>query len=143
VAGIKRIFVRASDRNANPAIASVTWDDADWPSAVTQSARACAVTGNDASKCDASLRHAVAALPAAGSAESGVDSFGASFTEQVVVQYYATEGIFDDDVRIASDPATKWTARHQSAGSTVSMWMIVRDDRGGVDWAARTVTVAP
>jgi hypothetical protein len=143
VAGVKRITVRATDRNANPAIASVEWDGADWPSAVTQSARACSETGNDASKCDASLRHAVAAIPAPGSAESGVDSFGAPFTEQVIVQYYATEGIFDDDVRIASNPATKWTARHQSAGSTVSLWMVVRDDRGGVDWAARTVTVAP
>jgi hypothetical protein len=142
VAGVKRVFVRATDRNANPAIASVQWGGEDWPSAVTQTARACSVTGNDASDCDASLRHAVAAIPAPGSAESGVDSFGAPFTEQVVVQYYATEGIFADDVRIASDPATKWTARRQSAGSAVSMWMVVRDDRGGVDWAIRTVTVA-
>ena len=31
VAGVKRIFVRVTDRNANPAIAGVTWDDADWP----------------------------------------------------------------------------------------------------------------
>jgi hypothetical protein len=142
VAGVKRVFVRATDRNANPAIAGLTWDGGDWPSDAVQSARACSVTGNDASNCDASLRHAVAAIPAPGSAESGVDSFGATFTEQVVVQYYATEGIFADDVRIASDPATKWTARHQSAGSTVSMWMVVRDDRGGVDWAVRTVAVA-
>jgi hypothetical protein len=142
VAGVKRIIVRATDRNANPAIASVTWDGDDWPSAVVQSARACSATGNDASKCDASLRHPVAAIAAPGSAESGVDSFGLPFTEQVVVQYYATEGIFDDEVRIASDPATKWTARRQSAGSMVSMWMVVRDDRGGVDWAARTITVA-
>ncbi len=142
VAGVKRVFVRATDRNANPAIGNVTWGNGDWPADVTQTASACAVSGNDASRCDGALRHAVAAIPAPGSAESGVDSFGAAFDEQIVVQYYATEGIFADDVRIASSPATTWTAREESAGRTVSLWMIVRDDRGGVDWTARSVAVA-
>jgi hypothetical protein len=29
--GIKRIFVRATDRNANPVVSGVTWDGAPWP----------------------------------------------------------------------------------------------------------------
>ena len=86
--------------------------------------------------------HPVSANAAPGSAESGVDSFGVHFDEQVIVEYYATEGSFADSVRIASDPETKWAAREESAGRTVTMWMVLRDDRGGVDWASRTVTVA-
>jgi hypothetical protein len=82
-------------------------------------------------------------VAAQGAAEGGVDSFGVRFDEQLVVQYYSTEGTFGDGVRIASDPVTKWSARQQSAGKTVTMWMVLRDDRGGVDWATRTVIVAP
>jgi hypothetical protein len=87
--------------------------------------------------------HHVGATVAAGSAETGVDSFGQRFDEQVLVDYYATEGSFSDGARIAGDPVTEWTARSQSAGRAVTMWMVVRDDRGGVDWTTRTVNVDP
>jgi hypothetical protein len=139
-AGVKRIFVRATDRNANPTIANVTWDGHDWSDTATQHAAVCATDGNSLANCD-SVLHQVAANAAPGSAESGVDSFGASFAEQVIVQYYATEGSFSDGVRIASDPVTKWTARQETAGRTVTMWMVLRDDRGGVSWTSRTVQV--
>ncbi len=142
VAGVKRIFVRESDRNANPAIARVTWDDESWADATAQAATPCPAGGNSTSDCDDSLLHRVAAVASAGSVERGVDSFGVPFEEQVVVEYYATEGIFSDDVRIASDPVTKWVARKESAGSSVAMWMVLRDDRGGVDWTTRSVKVA-
>ena len=140
-AGVKRIFVRTSDRNANPVIANVTWDGQAWPETTVRDVEPCATDGNSLSVCDAVL-HEVGAIAAPSSAESGVDSFGARFDEQVIVQYYATEGIFADSVRIASDPVTKWAAREQSGGRTVTMWMVLRDDRGGVDWTRRTVNVA-
>ncbi|HEX4448684.1 MAG TPA: hypothetical protein VH044_18200 [Polyangiaceae bacterium] len=143
VAGVKRILVRDTDRNANPTIAGLTWDGKDWPDSTIQSASPCSTDGNDQAECDDSLLHAVSAVAAPGSEEKGVDSFGVSFDEQVVVEYYATEGIFADDVRIASDPVTKWIARKESAGRAVTMWMVLRDDRGGVDWATRTVMVGP
>ena len=139
-AGVKRIFVRATDRNANPVIASVTWDGQGWSDTTTQHAAACATGGNSLSSCDSTVHH-VAANAASGGAESGVDSFGASFDEQVIVEYYATEGIFGDGVRIAGDPAAKWTARQESAGRAVTMWMVLRDDRGGVSWTSRAVQV--
>jgi hypothetical protein len=140
-AGVKRIFVRATDRNANPVIENVTWDGQSWPDMSVRDAEPCATDGNSLSGCDGVLHH-VGALAAPGSAESGVDSFGIHFNEQVIVQYYATEGTFADSVRIASDPVTRWTARDQSRGRTVTMWMVLRDDRGGVDWTSRTVNVS-
>jgi hypothetical protein len=59
-----------------------------------------------------------------------------------VVQYYAEGGIFEHDVRLATDSATGWTARHAEAGRTVKLWLVVRDDRGGVAWDERQVRVA-
>lgn len=78
--------------------------------------------------------------------ESGVDSFGTPFTESLVVQYYATEGIFSDDARVASDSTTHWVARSAPDGKgeaqTLTMWFVARDGRGGVAWTTRTVSVA-
>ena len=139
--GVKRIFVRATDRNANPVLSGIAWDGKAWADGADQPVQACDVNGNDLGDCASSLVHQVGASAAAGSAETGVDSFGQAYTEQVIVDYYATEGILDDGVRTAASPVTKWAARRQSAGSTVTMWMVLRDDRGGVDWATRTVDV--
>lgn len=139
-AGVKHIFVRATDQNANPSVGGVSWDGQAWPEGTTQTAKPCNTSDDSLNDCDGVLHH-VAATPASGSDESGVDSFGQHFHEQVIVQYYATEGSFSDGVRIGANPETKWSARKQSAGSAVTMWMVVRDDRGGVDWAVRTVNV--
>ena len=142
VIGVKRVFARETDRNENPVVTGVTWDGAEWLAADVKEVVACGETGNDFDACSSSEQHTIAvALPAA-SVESGVDSFGAPFEEQVVVQYYATEGIFEHDVRLASDTTNRWTARSQSASRTVTMWFVLRDDRGGVTWETRTVHVA-
>jgi hypothetical protein len=142
VIGVKRVFARRTDRNENPVLSGVTWDGAEWLAADVKEVVACGETGNDFESCSSSEQHTIAvALPAA-SVESGVDSFGTPFEEQVVVQYYATEGIFEHDMRLASDTTNRWTARAQSAGRTVTMWFVLRDDRGGVPWESRRVHVA-
>lgn len=143
VVGYKRIFARDTDKNANPVIAQVTWDGADWPVDVVQEVQACNTDGHHFKDCDGALRHRVAPVVPASSFEAGVDSFGTSFHEQVVVEYYATEGIFENDVRIANDPETGFVGRSAAIGQTVTMWLVVHDDRGGVDWAERTVRVVP
>jgi hypothetical protein len=146
VAGVKRIFARATDRNANPVIAQVTWDGQPWAEDEVKTATPCDTTGNDIGACTGAVRHDVAVSLTPASFESGVDSFGTPFTEALVVQYYATEGIFSDDSRIASDAATHWAARSAPDGKgeaqTITMWMVARDDRGGVTWTTRTVSVA-
>ena len=142
VVGVKRIFARTADKNDNPIISGVTWDGADWPSAEIKDVTACDESGNDYGACSENEQHLVTVAIPEASTESGIDSFGASFREQVVVQYYATEGIFEHDVRLASDTSTGWTARRSSAGRAITMWFVVRDDRGGVAWDERHIRVA-
>ena len=143
VVGVKRIFARATDTNDNPIMGGVAWDGVDWPASEIKDVTACDESGNDYGACSARDQHLVTVAVPQASIESGVDSFGAPFQEQVVVQYYASEGIFEHDVRLASAATTGWTARSESAGHTVTMWLVVRDDRGGVAWTERQVRVAP
>jgi hypothetical protein len=143
VVGVKRVFARAIDQNRNPVIAGITWDGAPWLAEEVKEIVACDTGGNDYGACSANDRHVVAVALPAQSSESGVDSFGEFFAEQVVVQFYATEGIFEHDVRLASDAVTGFVARRQSAAQTIRMWIVVRDDRGGVAWEERRVHVAP
>jgi hypothetical protein len=143
VVGVKHVFARASDRNENPAIVSVTWDGADWPETEMKTASPCATNGHKFDDCPGSLRHVVAAAVAPSSFESGVDSFATPFREQVIVEHYATEGIFEHDVRVANDAATGWVARSAAAGRVVTLWFVVHDNRGGVAWTERRVQVMP
>jgi hypothetical protein len=140
--GVKRIFARGADTNQNPVIGRVLWDGAEWAESDVKEVAPCDESGNDYGACSANEQHVIHVDVPESSTESGVDSFGASFSEQVVVQYYGTEGIFEHDVRLASDSATGWTARRASAGREVRLWFVVRDDRGGIAWEERQVRVA-
>ncbi|HMI86743.1 MAG TPA: hypothetical protein VK550_21770 [Polyangiaceae bacterium] len=142
VVGVKRIFARLSDKNDNPVIADVTWDGEAWLPSEIKDVAFCDESGNDYGACTPSTQHRVAVAVPVSSSESGVDSLGAPFREQIIVQYYATEGMFEHDVRLASDTTTGWTARRESAGRSVTMWFVVRDDRGGVAWDQRQIRVA-
>jgi hypothetical protein len=142
VVGTKRVFVRAKDRNENPDIARVTWDGKDWPETLVPVVPACGKQTNSADDCDGKLRHRVKVEATPGSVESGTDETGESFEEQLVVQYYAEDGTFSDDVRVADSPETEWVATPHARGSTVHFWLVLRDDRGGVTWTERQVQVA-
>jgi hypothetical protein len=141
VVGIKRVFMRATDRNQNPAIADVRFDGASWPEAEVKEVDACDIDDNVYDDCSKSLRHQIAAVATPESYEAGVDEFGYDFEEQVIVQYYASEGIFEFDSRIAEDPETGWVARTYASGQELDMWFVIRDDRGGVTWTQRRVRV--
>ncbi len=139
--GVKRIFVRARDRNANPVFADVSWDGAPWPENEVKEVKPCDdASKNDYEACDGD-KHRIAAHVTKESYESGTDEHGARFDEQLVAQYYATEGIFESSVRRADSPETGFVARKGASGSTVTLWFVVRDDRGGVSWATRSVRV--
>ena len=62
-------------------------------------------------------------------------------SRHLVAQYYATEGLFEFESRIAEAPATGWVARKFASGKELTMWLVVRDDRGGVTWTDRRVRV--
>ncbi|MFI5301139.1 MAG: hypothetical protein ACHREM_23895 [Polyangiales bacterium] len=141
--GIKRVFVRETDRNNNPVIDHLTWDGQPWRDGDIKQVQHCSDNGNRFDRCDNSLAHYLSAVVTPDSFESGTDELGNAFTEQVIVEYYATEGTFLDDVREANDPETQWVARSQSAGLLVNVWFVVHDNRGGAAIAQRQVQVAP
>lgn len=68
--------------------------------------------------------------------------------EGIVVRWYATGGVFDVERtgRTESDPdgidtTNVWTAPRDPV--LVRMWLVIRDDRGGVGWNEYRVDVAP
>jgi hypothetical protein len=139
--GVKRVFVRERDRNANPEIASVTWDGAPWAEEDVKDVAPCgSTTENRYDRCDGD-KHTLAAHVTEASFEQGTDELGAAFSEQLVIQHYDTEGIFEYDARVARSPETGWVARAGASGKTVTIYFVARDNRGGVSWAIRQVRV--
>ncbi len=137
--GMKRVFVRATDRNANPAISMVTWNGAPWPESEVKEVRPCADAGsNKFDDCKGDTPKIAAELTRA-SFESGLDEYGVPFKESVVTQYYATEGLFQNPTRLGSSTETAWGARRGT--SEVTLWIVARDSRGGASWTTRRVRV--
>jgi hypothetical protein len=141
VVGLKRIQVRSADRNQNPQIEQISFDGAEWPADEVKQVIACDSDNNDYQPCPENTKHAISARPTAASVESGVTEFGDDFSEQVIIQYFATEGIFEYEVKIVDDPQTHWAARKAASGKDLTLWMVVHDDRGGATWAERRVHV--
>jgi hypothetical protein len=135
------------DSSASPCAPTIgtktrlTFDGADWPEDEIPEVDACTTSKNDFSACEGGVRHKLAAYATQESFEAGVSEFGQPFSEQLIVEYYATEGVFEYDVLIASEPETRWAARTQARGSDVHLWFVVRDDRGGVSHVERTIRV--
>lgn len=132
--GLKRIFVRDSSLNSNPVLQGVTLEGADW----TEQTAASAVCKQQPCSDYADQK---IVLRADGASEQSVDLQGSPITEQSVVQFYATGGEFDADVKLASEPDTKWHANPEDAGKRITFWFVVRDDRGGVSWVERSLQV--
>lgn len=141
IAGVKRIFVRETDRNQNPIIADITFDGEPWAEGDVKEVDSCDIDDFTFDDCKGDGDHRLAARLAPESFESGVDEFGREFAEALVVQHYATEGIFEHEVRIGELPETRWVARRSAAGQELRLWFVARDDRGGVALAERRVRV--
>jgi hypothetical protein len=141
IVGVKRVYVRETDRNANPVIADITFDGEPWAEDDIKQVDACDTTDFTFDDCKGEGDHRLAVNVTPESFEAGVDEFGRDFTEQLVVQHYATEGIFEYEVRIAESPETRWVARQSASGQELRLWFVARDDRGGVTLAERRVLV--
>lgn len=141
IVGFKRITVRETDRNQNPVISGVTFDGVDWPEDEIKTVGFCDATDFNYDLCPSKEKHQLAARLSPESFEHGKDELGRDFTEQVVIQHYATEGIFQFEVRTGQSPKNGWVARKRASGQTLTLWFVARDDRGGVAWTARQVTV--
>lgn len=142
VVSVKRIYVRRTERNVNPTIAAVTWDGQPWAENDIKEVSPCTnspvVSYGD---CSGGEAHDVAAVVPPESVESGTNELGAPFTEDVVANYYATEGLFEFAGRTRESPTTSWKARASAAGKEQTLWFVVRENRGGVSWTTRKVRV--
>jgi hypothetical protein len=129
--GVKRLFVRDDERNHNPVIQQVLWDGEPWPEHEVKVER-----------CErgACKKHRVE-LRAPDAVERGRDTFGQQVDELVVLQFYATGGSFEDDVRVLEEAETTWRARKSDLGTQVTFWFVIRDDRGGVSWTSRVLNL--
>ncbi|HEX2733471.1 MAG TPA: hypothetical protein VHM70_17795 [Polyangiaceae bacterium] len=139
--GIKHVFVRARDRNANPVLGNVSFDGKTWPADEVKTVHACDTTGNTFSECSSALSHAISVQLSKKSFERGTTEFGRPFEEQLIVQYYATEGIFENEVKVGEEPTTRFVARRGAKGKEILLWIVARDDRGGVSWVERRIDV--
>jgi hypothetical protein len=68
--------------------------------------------------------------------------------ETLWVSYYSTGGLFDKDTRLVNEPSAGWSSsyegvwRPQVGGNReVSLFAVVRDNRGGVAWTRQDVWV--
>lgn len=145
VVSVKRVFLRGRDKNANPALEGIDWDGRPWLESEVHEVTACKNDTNTFDDCDGGEEHLIAARTAPGADEQGVDEYGTPFTEQVVVQNYATEGTFEFEAKTAESARIggKWVARNSARGREVTMWFVARDNRGGVSWTSRRVRVRP
>lgn len=141
IVGVKRITVRESERNQNPSIASITFDGTDWPADEVKEVGSCGRDDFEYASCPDGDKHKIVPIPSADSIEKGTDELGRSFEEQLVVQFYATEGIFEYETKTGKDSKTGWVARSAASGQTLKLWFVLRDNRGGVTWAERQVRV--
>ncbi|HSO33542.1 MAG TPA: hypothetical protein VLT33_13505 [Labilithrix sp.] len=142
VVSVKRIYVRRTERNANPEAPAVTWDGQPWAEGDVKEVAACKNSPMlKIDDCDGGERHALSAVVPPEAAESGLSELGVPFAEDVVVQYYASDGLFEFDGRTREKPGTAWAARASSAGKEQTLWFVVRENRGGVSWTTRRVRV--
>jgi hypothetical protein len=141
IVGIKRITLREAERNQNPQIAGISFDGADWAAEDIKEVGFCDQTDFFYDTCPGAQKHQLAVRLTPESFESGQDELGRDFHEALVIQHYATEGIFENEVRIASEPQNGWVARKSASGQTLKLWFVARDNRGGVTWAERQVRV--
>ena len=131
--GLKRIYRRDPALNQNPRITGILWDGAPWAEGEVKQ-DTCARLKNGS--CDELTEHTLTVL-APGAAEMSIDTNGAAIKETAVVQFFATGGKFEDEVRFYDDAHSKWRARTEDQGKLQTFWFVVRDDRGGVSFTSR------
>jgi hypothetical protein len=140
VVSVKRLYFRETEVNQNPVIDNILFDGEVWPSDEIKEVDGCISDDFTYDDCK-DTGHEISTLVSPDSFEAGSDEFGRSFSENLIIQHYNTDGMFKDEVRLANHPETKWSARKGSSGNTLSLWFVVHDDRGGVSWTTRRVHV--
>jgi hypothetical protein len=139
--GIKRIFLREADRNDNPRITRVELNAERWLEEEQPELPLCESESYDIADCPADTRNALSIEIEPG--EAGEDELGEGFAEQIIVQLYTSHGVLRDDVRIAGEADNAWALQPVDGETpeTATLWIVARDNRGGVSWVERSARV--
>lgn len=133
--GEKRVTILRGARNANPAVDKVFIDGHRWDEGFDVALDPCA--GTRVGDCPIERRHSVDVTVPPGTAEAYLGR-----TEDLVTFFYVSHGALGDDVVRATDGdfANLYAPVGTDATRPIDVWVVVRDDRGGVGWAHRTAT---
>jgi hypothetical protein len=138
--GVKRIFYADAAPNQNPTIRTITFDGEPWAADEVKTLEPCTRNTDDIEECKR-FRHTIKVEGDDGVVESFLDNDGHDVLEQVVVQFYASGGLFEWDVRTIESADARFVALERDAGKTLTMHFVIRDSRGGVSWETRTLEV--
>lgn len=133
--GEKRLTILRGARNANPTVEKVFIDGHRWDEGFDVALDPC--VGTRVADCPVGARHPLDVTVPPGTAESYLGR-----TEDVVTFFYVSEGALNDDVARATngDFVNIYAPVGTDASRPIDVWVVVRDDRGGVGWAHRTAT---
>ena len=134
--GEKRVTVTTDLRNANPRIAAITLDGVPWDPSSPPAVAACGASA--VADCAPNERHAIAVRADPGSAESYL-----GLTEDLVAYFFVSQGRVDNDYVRAQDGSftVTFAAIKVDPSRPILVWVVLRDDRGGVDWVTRSLSV--
>ena len=162
VAGFSAIYAYDKFRNENPIIDGFSFDGlSGTPSCVGD---ACRTTPQKEPDCSTNLcidackddgdkgcrGYTLKPMIDKASAETDEVSkvaYGRDFEEQMWVRYYAERGSVDTHVKLLNDAEKGWNAKHETTfrapkePGLVSVWAVVHDNRGGVNWVRQDLLV--
>jgi hypothetical protein len=74
-------------------------------------------------------------------------AYGDHYGEQMWIDYYATRGDFHSATKLLNDATTGYNSQHgtqyyaPSSPGLVRLWVVVHDNRGGVNWVGTTLKI--
>ena len=136
---------RAGDEESNVAIKRVRISESATPNAnpsleTFDLEGVATVASNGAFLVEPGSEIEIYARVADGSHQEYVDDAGGSRVEEMRFAWFLTAGLFENDITWEDEEGaarTTWTA--PADGTTATLWVVLRDGRGGVDW--RTLVV--
>ena len=144
VPGFTALYAYETLTNANPIVTGLAFDGTLVPDddASAPHVPRCATTD-----CPTHGLHA-GIDPASAEPDPGATTpDGTQLTEQVWVDYYATDGDIASAARLVNDATQGWNEEHGTDWTVprdpgpVLLWAVVHDNRGGVAWLRRRVVV--
>jgi len=136
----KRITVTAGDApNQNPGVAETLFSGSPWSDRGLPQVPVC-----PSGDCAGYALELTAAEDAAETYVGETPDGPAEMREELLVSFFSTGGEFDR-VRAVDDANASFLAawRAPKEPGDVTVWFVLRDGRGGITWAERTVSITP